>query len=85
VGTLVALLFTFGFWILTLPFYKSRCVVCGMSREENSRKQIRGERAASGLTPDLVEAYPNVQAGFNGLCCVAGNLAGKLIRGVRGM
>jgi hypothetical protein len=30
VGTIIALVFTLGWWVLVLPLYPKRCVVCGM-------------------------------------------------------
>ena len=30
-GTLVMIVLTFGLWILMIPFYPSRCIVCGGS------------------------------------------------------
>ncbi len=29
IGTLILFIITFGFWILTMPFYPSRCIHCG--------------------------------------------------------
>jgi len=29
VGTLLLVIFTSGLWILVIPFYQVRCVVCG--------------------------------------------------------
>ncbi len=29
IATLIAVLFTAGIWILALPFYPTRCIVCG--------------------------------------------------------
>jgi hypothetical protein len=29
VGTLLAVIFTAGVWLLALPFYPKRCIVCG--------------------------------------------------------
>lgn len=28
-GSLIAVLVTFGWWILAIPFYKKRCPICG--------------------------------------------------------
>ena len=32
VGTLVMVLLTCGFWLLTIPFYPVRCMSCGVTR-----------------------------------------------------
>ncbi len=29
VGSLIAVVFTGGLWLLVLPFYEKRCIVCG--------------------------------------------------------
>ena len=28
-GTFFAILITYGFWLLTIPFYPKRCIICG--------------------------------------------------------
>jgi len=35
-GTFFAVLITFGLWILTIPFYPKRCIICGERRSVNS-------------------------------------------------
>lgn len=30
-GTFFAIVLTFGFWILLIPFYPARCITCGTS------------------------------------------------------
>ncbi len=31
-GTFFAVLFTFGFWLFTIPFYPKRCITCGLTK-----------------------------------------------------
>jgi len=33
-GTLIAVLFTSGFWLVVIPFYPKRCVACGLREYE---------------------------------------------------
>jgi len=34
IATFFMVLLTFGFWILLIPFYPTRCVVCGLTKYE---------------------------------------------------
>jgi len=38
-GTFFGVLITFGLWILALPFYPKRCIICGNSDSEESPPQ----------------------------------------------
>lgn len=38
IGTLLAVVFTGGFWLLALPFYALRCKVCGVDNKGTSEK-----------------------------------------------
>lgn len=33
-GTFFAVVLTFGFWLLAIPFYRKRCVICGLLASE---------------------------------------------------
>lgn len=40
-GTFFAVLLTFGWWLLAIPFYPKRCVICGLHNPLRSRRASR--------------------------------------------
>lgn len=52
-GTLFMIVFTAGFWILTIPFYPARCINCGLTRSsafwENFQHEPRRPITGSGM------------------------------------
>ena len=50
-GTFLALLATAGLWILAIPFYPKRCVLCGMKEgDEDERKSYAIQGGGSRLS-----------------------------------
>ena len=39
-GTLFAVILTGGLWLITIPFYQLRCIICGTSSGPSSAKNI---------------------------------------------
>jgi len=37
-GTVIGFFFTFGLWLLTMPFYPIRCSICGMDIDEQETR-----------------------------------------------
>jgi hypothetical protein len=56
-GTFFMALITFGLWLLVIPFYPARCIVCGLQRQEALRTSLStwlgsrttGQRVVLGL------------------------------------
>lgn len=45
-GTLFAVILTGGLWLLAIPGYPERCIICGSSKEEEtSEKETSNEQA----------------------------------------
>lgn len=46
-GTFFAVLITAGFWLLAIPFYPKRCVVCGSDLQSRSQNlKIKSQKDA---------------------------------------
>ena len=45
IGTLIGCIFTFGLWILLMPFYDTECKICGLSERAVRADKMRSERA----------------------------------------
>jgi len=43
IGTIFAVLLTSGFWLLAIPFYPKRCIVCGQSADR-SKQETSGKK-----------------------------------------
>ncbi|VAX34551.1 hypothetical protein MNBD_NITROSPIRAE03-1231 [hydrothermal vent metagenome] len=44
IGTLFAVLLTGGFWLLALPFYPKRCIVCGQAIRQSMQESAGGSK-----------------------------------------
>ncbi len=54
VGTLIAVIFTGGLWLLALPAYDQRCVICGMS--ENDDPKVRRHQMMAQMILGIIWA-----------------------------
>jgi hypothetical protein len=54
-GTFFAVVLTAGLWLLTLPFYPSRCIVCGSGTARRRSPLLAA--VLSGLFPGLGQLY----------------------------
>jgi hypothetical protein len=60
IGTLLATVCTAGFWLLTVPFYKHRCITCGLEYANAGVPQSGSEKERRDAEDDAVDRMDKV-------------------------